>query len=346
MKINSRYGVLLINLGTPASAQSSAVGEFLREFLMDPYVIDVPFAARWPLVNLIIAPFRAKKSAEAYQKIWTDEGSPLLVNSELFANKLQELLGDDYKVALAMRYGEPSIAQALEQFATCKSILIWPLFPQFAQASTGTALEETQRQLAKIKSRFDVLQIKDFYDDPGFIAAQAEQIQLTLLDKKVDHILFSYHGLPVRQIEKTAHCETICDRKNACPAISEQNQNCYRAQCFATTKAVATCLNLPVSYYSTSFQSRLGKTPWIEPYTDLELPKLFANGVKKLAVVCPSFVADCLETLEEINLRARNQWLALGGEDFYFIPCVNAQELWVQSAADKIIQQFEMYDHA
>lgn len=332
-------GILLENLGTPASPHPRDVARYLREFLMDSRVVDIPWLSRWILVNLIITPFRAKKSAEAYQKIWTENGSPLLHISQKLTKKVQAQLGSEYKVVLGKRYGHPSIASAVAQLKDCEKIVVFPLFPQFAEASTGSALAETRKQLMQHKIQVPVMEIKDFYVDPGFVKAQAELIQHKLAQYKIDHLLFSYHGLPVRQIEKTAKCSSICDRKNVCPKINSQNQNCYRAQSYATTKALAKELNLSPAQYSTSFQSRLGRTPWIEPFTDCVLPELREKGVKNLAVVCPSFTADCLETLEEIDIRAREQWQSLGGENFYHVPCVNDTQAWVDAVCEQITQR-------
>ena len=330
-------GILLENLGTPASPHPRDVARYLREFLMDSRVVDIPWLSRWILVNLIITPFRAKKSAAAYQKIWTENGSPLLHISQKLTQKVQAQLGSEYKVVLGKRYGQPSISRAVMQLKECEKIVVFPLFPQFAEASTGSALAETRKQLAKHKISVPISEIKNFYVDPGFIKAQAELIQHKLTQYKIDHLLLSYHGLPVRQIEKSAQCQSICDRKNACPIISSHNQNCYRAQSYATTQALVKELKLKPAHYSTSFQSRLGRTPWIEPFTDAILPELIKQGVKNLAVVCPSFTADCLETLEEIDIRAREQWQSLGGENFYHVPCVNDTLLWIDAVCKKII---------
>lgn len=329
-------GILLENLGTPASPRPRDVARYLREFLMDSRVVDIHWLSRWVLVNLIITPFRAKKSAEAYQKIWTENGSPLLHISQKLTKKVQAQLGSNYKVVLGKRYGQPSIASAVAQLKDCEKIIVFPLFPQFAEASTGSALAETRKQLAQHKIQVPVIEIKDFYVDPGFIKAQAQLIQHKLDAHKIDHVLFSYHGLPVRQIDKTANCQAICDRKNACPIINADNKNCYRAQSYATTQALVKELSLAQDAYSTSFQSRLGRTPWIEPFTDFVLPELIQKGVKNLAVVCPSFTADCLETLEEIDIRAREQWQSLGGENFYHVPCVNDAQTWVDAVCQKL----------
>lgn len=327
-------GILLINLGTPDQADTRSVYRYLTEFLNDPRVIDLPTVVRAILTNLCIVPFRAKKSSEAYQKIWTDQGSPLLVNSIALEQALAQVLGKDYQVVLAMRYGQPDIQQALEKLSCCSALTIIPLFPHYASASTGSALEEVLRQIKKQNNIPSMHIINNFYAHPGFIAALAAVTQATLVDQtSVDHFLLSYHGLPVRQIDKSG-CVASCNRIDACPEVGAQNLYCYRAQCYATSRLWAQALNISSDRYTVGFQSRLGRTPWIKPYSDLILPQLREQGVNHLAVACPAFVSDCLETLEEVNIRMRQQWFDLGGKDFTFIPCVNAHPLWVQALAE------------
>jgi ferrochelatase len=285
------------------------------------------------LTNLIILPFRHRKSTAAYRKIWTAAGSPLLQHSLAIKAALAEKLGPAYSVELAMRYGEPNIPATLAKLAHCTSLTIIPLFPQYASASTGSALEKVLQTLAA-HWNIPALHIQNaFYAHPGFIAANAEIIQHSLQDKKIDKLIFSYHGLPERHIDKS-QCQAHCDRSGPCPGIGEKNAFCYRAQCYATSNLIAKALSLDEADYLVSFQSRLGRTPWIKPYTDLALPKLRAQGIKNIAIASPSFVADCLETLEEINLRLREQWQALGGETFIFVPCLNNNDTWIRALAD------------
>jgi protoporphyrin/coproporphyrin ferrochelatase len=333
-----KKAILLINLGTPDKPDNQSVYRYLKEFLNDPRVIDLPSWLRWSLVNLFIVPFRYKKSAAAYRKIWENQ-SPLLTYTARLRDKLAVKLGSDYQVEFGMRYGHPSIESALEKFHDPASIHIIPLFPQYASAATGSAIEVA---LQSISQRWNIPAIsitRDFYQEPGFIQAYANAITEALHYRNIDLILFSYHGLPERHINKS-HCIAECDRLNACPPINATNFYCYRAQCYATTEAIAKTLNLPADKYTVSFQSRLGRTPWIKPYTDLVLPQLIKQGIKNIAVVCPSFVADCLETLEEINIRAREQWQQLGGGEFIFVPCLNDRDEWVEELHQMVIAGF------
>jgi protoporphyrin/coproporphyrin ferrochelatase len=333
-------GILLAQLGTPASPAVPDVRRYLREFLSDPRVIDLPTPARWLLVNAIIAPFRAPKSAHAYQSIWTPQGSPLLVNSRAFAEALQRELGAGFRVALGMRYGAPQLAGALAELcdAGVSRVVAFPLYPQVAESSTGTAIAAIREAAAKRASPPPLAFVPPFFADPGFAAAVASEARPVLDRERCDHVLFSYHGLPERHVRAAdpsrGHClasASCCDAPPAAVLAS-----CYRAQCFATTRAVTRALALPGERVSSAFQSRLGRDPWIKPWTDEELPRLAARGVKRLAVLCPSFVADCLETLEEVGIRARDQWLALGGEALALLPCVNASPAWVNAAAEQV----------
>lgn len=338
MNTESSIGVLLLNLGTPDDPSVPAVRRYLREFLSDPRVIDLPGLPRWLLLNAFILPFRPRQSAAAYQKIWMKEGSPLLIYSEALKNEVQNLLGSNYSVALGMRYGNPSVESAIEQLKKqrCEYIIVLPLFPQYSSAATGSALEKTMEVIRTHWNIPKIILCNDFYNHPGFIEAQATLIQEYLNNYKLDHVVFSYHGLPERHITKSECSSEICTRKEACPSVENKNRYCYRAQCFETTKLLAKVLNLTDERYSISFQSRLGRTPWIKPYTDLLLPELVERGIKDIAIACPSFVADCLETLEEIGLRAREQWHALGGERLKLIPCLNAHPKWVKVVADMV----------
>ena len=332
-------GVLLAQLGTPASPTTRDVRRYLREFLSDPRVIDLPAPARWLLVNGVIAPFRAPKSAHAYQAVWTPQGSPLLVNSRAFAQALQRELGTGFRVALGMRYGAPSLAAALTELcdADVSRVVVLPLYPQIAESSSGTAIAAIREAAAKRPGAPPLAFVPAFFADAGFIAAIAAEAR-PVLARGIDHVLFSYHGLPERHVRAAdptrAHCLSSASCCDAPPAAALAN--CYRAQCFATTRAVLRELALPPERVTTAFQSRLGRDPWIKPWSDEELPRLAARGVKRLAVLCPSFVADCLETLEEIGIRARDQWLALGGEALALVPCVNASPAWVRAAAELV----------
>ncbi len=333
-----RIGVLLVNLGTPEAPHPAQVRRYLREFLGDPRVLDMPAPARWLLLNLVILPFRPRASAEAYAKIWTPRGSPLLTNGLDLRDEVARELGADYSVVLGMRYGRPSLRDAAEELsrADVARILALPLFPQYSEAATGSAVARLREELASLDAP-PVEVLPPFYAEPRFVAAVAHVARPRLAAFRPDHVLFSYHGLPERQVRASdpggSHCLA---RPDCCDAIGVANHRCYRAHCFATTRSVAAALGLAADRHSLAFQSRLGRTPWIRPYTDEALPELAARGVRRLAVICPSFVADCLETLEEIGMRARASWEALGGEAFELVPCVNADPVWARTLADWI----------
>ena len=332
-------GVLLIQLGTPDSTEVSDVRTYLREFLSDPRVIDIPAPARALLLNAVILPFRPRRSAEQYEKIWTDEGSPLTVHTEALTSAVQESLGEGYRVAFGMRYQNPPIESAVTRLAAanCDRIVVLPLFPQYASASTGSALEKALDVIGGRWNVPDVVTIGDFYDDPGFIRSVAEIARPQLEAFAPDHVILSYHGLPEKQVRKSDPTGEWClERADCCDQMVEANRFCYRAQSFATSRALASELNLEEGSYSTTFQSRLAGQKWIEPYTDVEVEKLYKSGVRRLAVLTPSFTADCLETLEEIGIRLREQWEGIGGEDLLLVPCVNASPSWVAAVADLV----------
>ncbi|MFT5685249.1 MAG: ferrochelatase [Myxococcota bacterium] len=321
-------GVILLNLGTPQAPTTPAVRRYLREFLSDPRVIDIHPIARFFLVNGIIVPFRSPKSAAAYREVWTEEGSPLLVHSEALTSKVAARLGQSARVVLAMRYGEPSIPAAFEKLEGCARIVVLPLYPQYASSSTGTGLEAV---FAAVSDRLVVPSLSvvpPFYSHPAFIRALATVSRPHI--QPDDHVLFSYHGLPVHHMPCTP-----CDQTAPCPAPVGPRANCYRSQCYATTAALVEAMGLSDNW-SVSFQSRLGRRPWIQPYTDERLEQLPGEGVKNLAVMCPAFVADCLETLEEIGIRAREQFLAAGGERLTLVPCLNSHDVWVEAVAELI----------
>lgn len=328
-------GVLLVQLGTPDSPSVRDVRRYLREFLSDPSVIDLPAPARWLLLNTVILPFRPQRSAHAYAQIWREDGSPLRVHSDALRDAVAERLGPGFRVELGMRYGKPSIAVALHRLsrADVARTVVLPLFPQFAPATTGSILECTERAARTLGMAAQT--IESFWDRPGFNEALAATTRRGLEAAAAsDHLLLSYHGLPERQIKAADRAGAGClERADCCATLSPANARCYRAQCFAASHALAAALDLAPDEYSTSFQSRFGRTPWIRPYTDDVLASLVERGVKRLAVACPSFVADCLETLEEIGIRARARWLELGGEEFSLIPCLNADPLLAEAVA-------------
>lgn len=331
MHTDHPIGVLLINLGTPDSPSVPDVRRYLREFLSDRRVVDLPTPARLALLYGVILPFRPRQTAKAYQQIWTENGSPLRHYSDQFSQALQAELGSDFVVTLGMRYGNPSLAAAIDTLLArqCRQCIILPLFPQYASAATGSAVEETLRILKRAWNIPALTLLSDFHVQPGFIDSYAKQIETYYKVYQPDHLLLSYHGLPERHLEKS-ECKhyTTCAKENMCPK-QDAHLYCYRRQCVETSRALAQKLNLKPDDYSIAFQSRLGRTPWIKPYTDHLLPDLAARGVKKLAVACPSFVTDCLETIEEIGIRGAAQWQSLGGTSLHRIPCLNAEADWV-----------------
>jgi ferrochelatase len=334
-------GVLLLNLGTPDAPHTREVRRYLAEFLSDPRVLDIPALPRWLLLHGYILRTRPRASAAQYRKVWTEAGSPLLVHSQALEHGVAESLGEGFRVELAMRYGRPDIRGAIEALcgARVARIVLLPLFPQFAEAATGSAVARV-RELIEARADAPPLQVLgDFHDHPGFIEAFAQVARPELERFRPDHVLFSYHGLPERQIRASDPSRAHCFASGGCcDAVGAPNRLCYRAQCFATSRALQASLDLPAEGCSVAFQSRLGRTPWIRPYTDVRLPELAASGVRRLAVLCPAFVADCLETLEEIAIRAREQWQALGGEALALIPSLNAHPTWVATVAGMVRQ--------
>jgi ferrochelatase len=323
------HGILLLNIGTPESTKVRDVRKYLRQFLSDPRVINLPSPLRFLLLNCIILPTRSSNSAEAYRSVWTEQGSPLMVYSMQLKEEIARRLPDGYVVSFGMRYQEPSIATALEELSACEQITVLPLFPQYSSAATGSAVAEVMRILQH-KINIPTLHIiNNFYSNEYFIAAFANNIKNFLQHDNFDHVLFSYHGLPEAQVAQS--CDSVCALAESCPAINAKNKFCYRAQCFATSRALASACQLESDKYSVSFQSRLGKLPWIKPYTDEIITQLYANGVRKLLVVCPAFVTDCLETLEEVAFRLQDSWLELGGEMLKVVPCLNADPAWVDA---------------
>ena len=325
--------VLLINLGSPNSPTPSDVKIYLKEFLMDEYVIDIPKWIRYPLVNWIIAPFRSKQSAEAYQSVWTEEGSPLITISENQQKALQKRI-PDIPVYLAMRYQHPSIKDTLKKIThempELKKLYVVPLYPHYAMATTKTVVKKVQEEIQHIAPHIDVMFQDPFYKHPSYINALAKSIR-TVWEKGFDHLLFSYHGIPVRHLKKTditgSHCKKAkdcCNNKN-----SQAHSVCYLHQVKETTYEVIKKLNIPDDKYSISFQSRLGKDEWLSPFTNDTVTKLAQSGIKKLAVVCPAFIADCLETIEEIGDEAEEIFHEHGGKTFELIPCLNDNNDWI-----------------
>ncbi len=332
-------GVLLVNLGSPDSPAVPDVRRYLREFLMDPRVLDVNWLTRFCIVHFAILPSRPKQSAEAYHKIWTAAGSPLVVTSRNVTEKLQKSV--NVQVELAMRYQNPSIREAVSRLAQRRvdDLLLIPLFPHYAMSSFETAVERVKEVAAKLAPGMRIQVQPPFFDLPDYISALVASAQ-PFLSAGYDHLLFSFHGLPERQLRKTDPTGTHClATDDCCRTASPAHAFCYRAQCYKTVDAFVKLAMVPRDKYSVAFQSRLGRQPWLKPYTDLELPKLAQRGVKKALVLCPAFVSDCLETLEEIGLRGRQTFLDAGGSELTLIPCLNEHPLWLETL-QKMISRF------
>lgn len=333
----SKKGVLLVNLGSPDSPSVPDVRRYLREFLMDGRVLDAPWPIRFCVVHFAILPTRPAQSAEAYHKIWTSEGSPLIVMGRRVQAELERRVR--LPVGLGMRYQNPSIQSALESLREqgVDDLLVIPLFPHYAMSSYETAVVRVRELATKLAPamRLDVL--PPYYDDPDYITALAGSVA-GYFKQNYDHLLFSFHGVPERHLRKSdptgGHCLA---QENCCDVDSPAHRTCYRAQCFKTVEAFVR--REGVTKYSVAFQSRLGRDPWLKPYTDEEVTRLAADGVKKLLVLCPAFVADCLETIEEIGLRARETFLAAGGQELVLVPCLNDHPLWVD-ALEKWVRRF------
>lgn len=329
---DKKRGVLLMNLGSPDSTATKDVRKYLNEFLMDGRVIDMPYLQRVLLVKGIIVPFRAPKSAEAYKTIWTAKGSPLVVMTKQLQKELQQRVKEP--VEIAMRYGNPTpkagFDRLLEREPGLEEVIAVPLYPHNAMSSYETAVEHAKETHKKNKYSFTLKFVKPYYNHENYINALADTMR-PYLNQVYDHILFSYHGVPGRHIRKSdvtgCHCLQV---ENCCQVPSPAHATCYRHQCFTTTMLVTKKLNIPANKYSISFQSRLGKG-WLEPFTDIRLEEMPKEGVKKLLILCPAFVSDCLETLEEIEIRGKEIFMEAGGEDYDMIPCLNVTPLWIDA---------------
>lgn len=332
----AKKGILLVNLGTPDSPEVKDVKKYLDQFLMDERVIDIPKLNRTLLVKGVIVPFRSPKTAKLYKEIWGENGSPLLYYSELQAKMLQAKLGDEYQVELAMRYQNPSIENALERLkkGLVSSIKVIPLFPQYASASTGSVLQLVMELLSKWPTIPPVSFVNSFHDNDLMLEIFADNARKHGVEN-FDHILFSFHGLPQRQMSKSDHTEKYCLKvKNCCENYNNVNKFCYSAQCHNTAKLLAEKLGLSRENYSVCYQSRLGKEPWIQPYTTDTLKKLASEGKKKLLVFSPAFVADCLETLYEITVEYHEEFKALGGEHVQLVESLNDDPRFIDALAE------------
>lgn len=322
-------GVLMVNLGSPDSTDPKDVKKYLGEFLMDERVIDLPLLARTLLVKGIILNTRPKKSAAAYQKIWWDEGSPLIVLSEKLKDKVDEMTS--IPVALAMRYGSMSMHKGMQELYDqgVDEVFVVPLYPQFAMATTETILVLANEIQAAHFPKMQITSLPPFYNHPDYVQVLSSSIGEKLADLDYEHILFSYHGVPERHIRKSDITKSHCKIDGSCcKTASEAHQYCYRHQCYETTRLVAETLQLKEGTYSTSFQSRLGFDPWLQPYTDRTIERFGKEGIKKMAIVTPAFVSDCLETLEEIAMEGEEIFHEVGGKEFTTIPCLNTRDDW------------------
>ncbi len=326
--------VLLVNLGSPAEPKKAQVRSYLNQFLMDPYVIHLPWPLRRLLVSLFVLPTRPKASAHAYQSIWTDEGSPLIVLSEILKRKLQSKL--DIPVSLAMRYGKPSIETqilALADNPTIKQIVFLPLYPHYAESTTKTSIKEARRVIKKHKLKVELKIVPPFYQQADYIQALVNSAK-SYLQQPFDHLVFSYHGLPEQHITKLDKSKKHCLKQpNCCQQPHKVHQYCYRHQVFKTTELFVQQTGLSTEQYSIAFQSRLGRAKWLGPNTEDRIKELAKQGNKNILVICPAFVTDCLETLEEIEIRGQEVFQQAGGEKLRLIPCLNDNQEWIDVLA-------------
>lgn len=332
-----KKGILLVNLGTPDAPTRSAVYRYLKQFLLDPRVIDYPWLKRQLLVRGIIVPFRSGNSAKLYEQLWTKDGSPLKIYGEKVSAGVQEVLGDDYVVELAMRYQQPSIESAMMKLrkAQVSEIVVFPMFPQYASASTGSAHEEVMRVLSTWQTIPPIRFINSYCDKEEVIDIFIENARKYKLED-YDHILFSYHGLPQRQLKKADDCNHCLQSSNCCDNLTVVNQFCYSAQSYATTTAIAKKMNLQPEDYTTCFQSRLGKEVWTQPYTSSVIEEQAKKGAKKILVFSPAFVADCLETIVEVKVEYQEEFEELGGEHLDLVESLNDNPKWIKAIADMV----------
>lgn len=335
--MNIKTGVLLINLGTPDSPSVRDVRSYLSQFLNDPRVIDIPWIARKALVNLIIVPFRAPRSSKVYKKLWSEKGSPLLYYSERAAKLLQDQLGNEYGVHLAMRYKNPSIPVVLEEMRKLNyaRIIVLPMFPQYASASTGSAFEEVMRIISKWWVIPDVRFISQYFDHPDYIQAYVERGRQYDLER-YDHILFSYHGLPQRHLDKVYETG-LCSDRDCEHEVTSENRFCYKATCYATTRLIAKGLGIPEEKYTVCFQSRLDEG-WVKPFSDEVVRDCAKQGMKKILVFSPAFTADCLETIIEIGEEYQEIFQKHGGEKVQLVESLNDHPLWITCLKKLVVE--------
>jgi ferrochelatase len=334
--MGKKTGVLLINLGTPDSPSVSDVRSYLSQFLNDPRVIDIPWLWRKILVNLVIVPFRAPKSAKIYKKLWTANGSPLLYYSMKVKHLLQDELGDNYEVYLGMRYKNPSIPDVLETMRkrNFDKIVVLPMFPQYASASTGSALDEVMRVVRTWWVIPEIKFISQYYDHPTFVDAVVERGRRYNF-RDYDHVLFSYHGLPERQVDKV-YDSGACNDHDCENEITGENKYCYKATCYATTRLVAGRLQIPKENYTVCFQSRLDKK-WLRPFSDEVVRQCAEKGMKRILVFSPAFTADCLETVIEIGEEYQEIFQTYGGEKVQLVESLNDHPLWINCLTQLVV---------
>lgn len=330
----AKIGVVFSNLGTPKSTNPKDIGRYLDEFLMDRHVIQAPWWFRALLVKGVIVPIRSKKTAAKYEMVWTDQGSPLLVETEKAASALQEKLGNEYQVEVGMRYGEPSFKTCAEKLKGCDQIIYFPQYPQYAASTVQTGIEHFFKYFDKNKVKV----IEPYYDDPDFLEAYGKFLKKKLSGLKYDKILMSFHGLPESHVEKKdssgSHCLKI---ENCCEKASgDILKYCYRAQCLHSARGIAKAAGLESKDYTFSFQSRVGVKKWIQPYTEDMYETLVSEGVKDLVVICPGFPVDGLETLEEIAMEGKESFLEKGGQNFTFLPCLNDDPDWIEACVKMV----------
>ena len=336
-----KKGVLLINVGTPDEPTVKSVRNYLREFLLDPDVIDAPYIIRQLLVRGIILRVRPRKIAPLYQKIWMDEGSPLRVYSGRITNSLNDMV-EEIEFEFAMRYGNPSIENGLRNLKSkgVDELLLLPMFPHYAQATTESALKHTYKQLKSMKWNPKIIEMGHFETDEEYVIPLANSIE-SQLDNDA-HLLFSYHGLPVSHVKRIDTSKNHCQQVNDCCSIkTEANTLCYGHHCMRTTQTVVGLLGLSEEQWSLSFQSRIGPVKWLEPSTMNKVEELVKRGVKKLAIVAPAFLADGLETLEELDIGIREHFMELGGEELTVIKCLNDNEDWVEGLSKLVSKKFQ-----
>jgi ferrochelatase len=334
----SQRAVLLVNLGSPDSTSVPDVRRYLREFLGDERVLDLPAPLRFALLEGIILRTRPKKSAHAYASIWQPEGSPLVITSRSVRDKLAATLGAETPVYLAMRYGNPSIASVMAQMAAdgVTEVLLFPQYPHYAMSSWETVVVKVFAERARLAPGMHITTVQPFFQDADYIEA-LYQVTAPYLSQPHDHLLFSYHGIPERHLRKgdssKAHCTLVAD---CCTTCSPAHATCYKAQVLATTRALVARAGIAADKHSVSYQSRLAGEPWLSPFTDYELKRLPQAGKKRLLIICPAFVADCLETIEEISEEGREDFMGAGGESFQQIPCLNDQKPYIEFLAQRV----------